>query len=44
VGAYDEQIRDLAGRQNGREAVLGLLASDEGRAFLLFETALGELG
>ena len=45
VGAYDEQIRDLASRRDGgREAVLALLASDEGRAFLLFETALGDLG
>ena len=45
VGDYDEQIRKLAGQpQGGREAVHTLLASDEGRAFLLFETALGDLG
>ena len=45
VGDYDEQIRKLAGQPNGgREAVFKLLASDEGRAFLLFETALGDLG
>jgi len=44
VGDYDEQIRDLARKSGGREAVLNLLASDEGRAFLLFDTALGDLG
>ena len=45
VGDYDEQIRKLAGQsEGGREAVQTLLASDEGRAFLLFETALGDLG
>jgi hypothetical protein len=45
VGEYDEQIRSMAAQQSGgREAVLGLLANDEGRAFLLFQTALGDLG
>ena len=42
---YDEQIHKQAGRKGGgREAVLALLSCDEGRAFLLFETALGDLG
>lgn len=45
VGDFDEQIRKQAGRSGGgHEAVLDLLATDEGRAFLLFETALGDLG
>ena len=45
VGDYEEQIRKLSALPTGgREAVLNLLASDEGRAFLLFRTALGDLG
>ena len=45
VSDYDEQIRALSGQKSGgREAVLSLLANDEGRAFLLFDTALGDLG
>ena len=44
VGDYDEQIRRQVGKPGGREAVITLLSSDEGRAFLLFETAVGELG
>ena len=44
VGDYDERIRGQAGRKGGsREAVIDLLSCDEGRAFLLFETALGDL-
>ncbi len=41
---YDKQIRALASQPGGGEAVLSLLANDEGRAFLLFDTALGDLG
>ena len=45
VGDYDEQIRALSAQKSGgREAVLSLIANDEGRAFLLFDTALGDLG
>ena len=44
VGDYDVQIRKLSGESDGREAVVSLLSTDEGRAFLLFETAVGDLG
>ena len=44
VGDYDDQIRKLAAGPEGREAVVALLSTDEGRAFLLFETAVGDLG
>ncbi len=44
VGDFDEQIRALAAKAGGRDVMVNLLSSDEGRAFLLFETALGELG
>jgi hypothetical protein len=45
VGDYEEQVRKLAAASGGgREAVLAMLSTDEGRAFLLFETALGDLG
>jgi hypothetical protein len=44
IGDYDEQIRKLAARPEGRDAVIALLSTDEGRAFLLFETAVGDLG
>jgi hypothetical protein len=44
VADYAGQIREAAGKAGGREVVLNLLASDEGRAFLLFQTALGDLG
>jgi hypothetical protein len=44
VGDYALQIRKLSGESDGREAVISLLSTDEGRAFLLFETAVGDLG